>query len=190
MADNKDSMSWERVDTQPGPDLGIFSVRFDFYTDPRSAKRIKRVVLESGDWCSIVALTPDRRIVLVRQYRFGVMAATLEIPGGSVDRNERHLDAAKRELLEETGFEARQWEYLGSSLPNTAFLDNRIHHWLAKDAVRVADPANSEHEYTQVETYPEAELAGLVHRGELEHSLGLVALSRVFDLRLPPVGAS
>ena len=50
----------------------------------------------------------------------------------------------------------------------------------------MADPANSEHEYTQVETYPEAELAGLVHRGELEHSLGLVALSRVFDLRLPP----
>ena len=86
----------------------------------------------------------------------------------------------------ETGFEANEWAYLGSSLPNTAFLDNRIHHWLAKDAVRVADPANSEHEYTQVETYPEAELAGLVHRGEIEHSLGLVALSRVFDLRLPP----
>ena len=72
-------------------------------------------------------------------------------------------DAAKRELLEETGFEAKEWAYLGSSLPNTAFLDNRIHHWLAKNAVRVADPANSEHEYTQVETYPEAELAGLVH---------------------------
>ena len=106
MADHEDPMSWERVDTQPGPDLGIFSVRFDFYADPRSGERIKRVVLESGDWCSIVALTPDRRVVLVRQYRFGVMAATLEIPGGSVGRDEPHLDAAKRELLEETGFEA------------------------------------------------------------------------------------
>ena len=96
MADHEDPMSWERVDTQPGPDLGIFSVRFDFYADPRSGERIKRVVLESGDWCSIVALTPDRRVVLVRQYRFGVMAATLEIPGGSVGRDEPHLDAAKR----------------------------------------------------------------------------------------------
>ena len=186
MADHEDPMSWERVDTQPGPDLGIFSVRFDFYADPRSGERIKRVVLESGDWCSIVALTPDRRSSSSVSTALGSWRRRWRYRADRWIETSAHLDAAKRELLEETGFEAGQWEYLGSSLPNTAFLDNRIHHWLAKDAVRVADPANSEHEYTQVETYPEAELAGLVHRGELEHSLGLVALSRVFDLRLPP----
>ena len=188
MTNHEDLMSWERVDTRAGPDLDIFSVRFDFYKDPRSTREIRRVVLESRDWCSIVALTPDCQVVLVRQFRFGVMAATLEIPGGSVGLDEHHLDAAKRELFEEAGFEAGDWEYLGSSLPNSAFHNNRVHHWLAKNAVRVAGPANSAHEYTEVTIYPAREIPALVHGGKLEHSLGLVALSRVIDLRLPSMG--
>jgi len=174
---------WVRVDSVPGDDLTVFRTRFDRVRHPRTGNVHKRIVLEAPDWANVVALTPDRLVVLVRQYRFGTRCVTTEIPGGAVDPGETPEQTARRELREETGYTAPRWTYLGSVAPNPAILDNRHHQFVAEGAERTHPQSLDPGEDIVVLTASQAELRAMVHRGEIDHSLILCALYRVFDLR-------
>src|SRR5688572_4529264 len=69
-------------------------------------------VLESPDWAAVLCVTRDREIVLVRQYRHGIQGESLELPAGALEPSEAPLDAARRELLEESGHVSERWEPL------------------------------------------------------------------------------
>ncbi|MCP4694207.1 MAG: NUDIX hydrolase, partial [Desulfobacterales bacterium] len=131
--------AWRLIKTEEGPDLGLFKVRYNWRENPRNGRELKTVMLDSIDWVNAVAITRDERIVVVRQYRFGIEDFTTEIPGGMVDPGEDSGQAAARELLEETGYTSRSWESLGSVQPNPAFHNNLCHHWLARDAEKTSD---------------------------------------------------
>lgn len=102
-------LEWQKVRSERGPDLGILNVRFDWLKHPTEDRTLKRLVLESVDWINVVALTEDGRSVMVEQYRFGTGSCTLETPGGMVDAGETPLQAAQRELKEETGYSGGRW---------------------------------------------------------------------------------
>lgn len=95
-------------------------------------------VVEHPDWVDVIALTADRRIVLIDQYRHAVGEVRTELPAGAVDGDEEPLAAAKRELLEETGYASDEWHLLGSAPVYPALQTNRIFCFLALDARRVA----------------------------------------------------
>ena len=128
---------WQIITSEAGPPLPLVTVRFDTVRNPRTAKEVCAVVLDSPDWVNVVALTSERRLVVVRQYRFGIGAVTTEIPGGLIDPGEDHGQAATRELREETGHTSTKWTYLGASEPNPAVFNNLLHHWLAEDATKI-----------------------------------------------------
>lgn len=172
----------ELLRSDEGPRLPLFRVRLDFLRNPRNDTENERLVLESSDWVNIVALDSSARVVTVKQYRSGVGAVTTEIPGGIVEPGEESLQAAKRELLEETGFAASDWTYLGAVETNPAIFTNLCHHWLALDAEKKAEPDLDSGEDIQVACMTIDELKHEFETGKLRHALALSAISRIPDI--------
>jgi 8-oxo-dGTP pyrophosphatase MutT (NUDIX family) len=175
---------WELLGSEAGPDLILFRARYDWVRNPRNAKSMKAVILECPDWVNVVAVTPEKKILIVQQYRFGVGRTTLEIPAGIVEREETPEQAAVRELKEETGFTTTRWKYLGWVETNSAFLNNRCHQWLAEDVARTAIPELDEGEEITVTELSMEEIRSEIEQGTMRNSLSLLSLARVFDLRV------
>jgi ADP-ribose pyrophosphatase len=183
-SDSKEERPWRIVRSEPGPDLRIFQSRYDWIENPRNHKVLQALVLQARDWVNVVALTPQEKIVAVSQFRFGIRRQSLEIPAGLVDPGETPLEAAKRELAEETGYTADEWKSLGWSYANPAFLDNRAHHFLAVDAVHTQSPQLEDGEdiISAELTLEEAKRA--IKSETMRNAMTLLALSKVFDMRV------
>ncbi len=102
-------------------------------------------VLEFTDWATIVPVTDEGNIVLIREYRHAGQVVLLGVPGGVLDPGETDPEtAARRELREETGYTAREMIPVGSCFPNPAIQDNHLHYFLAtgcrKTDVQALDP--------------------------------------------------
>lgn len=134
------------------------------------------------DWVCVVPVTKDGMFVLVRQYRVGIDAPTLEVPGGIIDAGQTPADAALRELREETGYGAGRLSRLGATRPNPALQDNWHHMFLMTDAQRVGDPQFDHTEHCEVVLLKREEMRNCMRNGDIAHALVLLALSRAFDL--------
>ncbi len=177
-----DGLDWQHVSSEPGPDLGLLQARFDWMRHPSGETTCKRLVLESPDWVNCVARTEDGRILLVEQHRFGTGSVTLEPPGGTVEPDESPLEAAQRELLEETGYGGGRWTALGAVEPNPAIHPHLCHHFLAEGIRAVGAPTPGPGEALRTLLVTEETLRDAVHAGRIRHALALTALTRVFDL--------
>ncbi len=130
-------MQWKEHSVKTVLNTVPFSVEEVGLTDLSCGKPISHPFhrLLAPDWVNIVAVTPDKSIVLIEQTRVGPMENILEIPGGVIDPGEDPKQAAQRELEEETGYVAKSWIGLGSINPNPAIMTNKMHMYLATDCV-------------------------------------------------------
>ena len=131
--------------------------------------------LQGPDWVNVVAFTRGGDLLVVEQFRHGIDAPTLEIPGGGCDAGETPAEAARRELREETGFVSDRWAVLGSCTPNPATQNNRCHTFLALDCDPAGDLELDPAEELQVWACPWSEWLALMRRGAIHHALVLSA---------------
>jgi ADP-ribose pyrophosphatase len=173
--------SWRILRTEPGPDLQLFQARYDWVENPRNGRIMKAVVLQAPDWVNIVAVTSEKKVVVVSQYRLGIRRQTIEIPAGIIESDETPEQAAKRELSEETGYTSTTWKYLGWVEANPAFMNNRCHIWLACEAQRTAKPDLDVGEDISIQELSIDEVWTEIQSGRMRNIYSLVALARVYD---------
>jgi len=178
---------WARQgDPQRVFETRLYGVDRHRLVSPRSGEAHDFYVLACADWCNVVPLTADGQVVMVRQHRYGTAEETLELPGGMIDDSDASpLEAARRELLEETGYQAGALVPIGSIAPNPAMQNNRTWSFLARDVVRVGAPRLDGGEDIEVVTVPWAEIPERVARGEISHALVVVAFAFALGLRAP-----
>jgi len=110
------------------------TVRRDQLQLPNGHVIPKYFVLEYPDWVNTIAITKEGKFVIVRQYRHAIGMSSFELCAGVADKEgQSHLDAAKRELQEETGYTGGQWQHWMSMAPNPATSNNWVHCFIAED---------------------------------------------------------
>ena len=167
---------WKKNSDKVAYDCGFFQVHVQQSSSPVTGKEHPFYVLSTWDWVNIIAITDDGKIPMVYQYRHGSEDFSLEVPGGAVDRRDGDpLEGAKRELLEETGYKAREWVNLGKLRPNPAILNNFCHIYLALGAEKVAELDLDEAEELEVRLYTLTEIEDMIRQGKLQHALVIAA---------------
>jgi 8-oxo-dGTP pyrophosphatase MutT (NUDIX family) len=126
------------------------------------------------DYIAIVAVTPDGRIPIVRQFRPALEQFTWELPAGLVDKGETAADCCRRELMEETGYPARAVHALGVYAPCTARLSNRVHSFFVATGAHA--PEKKTEAGIELKLVTPAELAALIRSGEFTLQLHIGAL--------------
>jgi ADP-ribose pyrophosphatase len=132
-------------------------------------------MLELPDYVCVVALTAARHVLFVRQFRPIVRQQTIELPSGHIEKDESPEDAARRELLEETGFVAPRLELLGTLIPDVGRLGNRMWCFFAPDVTPCEGTPEREEGVSVIEL-PEHEALGCAADGRMDHALHLGAL--------------
>lgn len=133
-------------------------------------------VIEYPDWCSVVCFTARGELVMVEQYRHGIGRMSLELPAGAMEPGEPALDAARRELLEETGYDAEQWTPLGRCAPEPSKHSNYAYLFRADGAVKIDEQDLDATEHMAVRLVDPADLPRLIQEGDIVHGIHVAAL--------------
>ncbi|PWC40619.1 NUDIX hydrolase [Azospirillum sp. TSO35-2] len=180
MPDHHPHRPWSVVDSRDLLDADPFlKVRVETVELPDGRRIDDYYQFDQPSFACIFAETADGRIVTYRQYRHGPRKVGLVFPGGHLSPGEEPLDAAKRELLEETGMEAERWTDLGAYMVNANQGGAWSHMFHATGCRRVADlvsaPVSDDLEDTEILFLTRAELLAAIGRGEM-HLLTQIAL--------------
>ncbi len=126
---------------------------------------------------AVVALNDQDEILLVQEYRHPLGEVIYQLPGGLVDEGESPLEAAQRELREETGYEAERWEQLGVVQDNPGLIDGATTLFLARDLHRVAAPHPDWTEFQAIGWYSLDWLRAQIRAGRITDRAVLAALA-------------
>ena len=160
---------WETISVGEEMDMHIFKARFETVKNPKTDAVLRITKLTGNDSVNVLALTPEGKVLLLTQYRFGIEDYVTDLPGGIVDDGEDHQQAAKRELMEETGYAAAEWYYAGCVASNPVFMDSFIHHYLALGAVPTGQTEHEDGEDIEIRLVSKETLRNMLLDGEFMH---------------------
>ena len=152
----------------------VIRVRRDTVELPNKHTSTREVVEHPGG-VAIVPIDNDGNVHMVRQYRYPLGRLCLELPAGKLEYGEDHKECGLRELGEETGMEAGNFEYLGVFCPSPGFCQELIHIYLATD-LKQGKIHLDEDEFLEVEKYPLNELIKMIHEGKIQDGKTVIGL--------------
>jgi hypothetical protein len=171
---------WTKLEDEPIQDCRVFSVRRIRARSPRTGDAHDFFAIDSSDWVNVVAITPDERVVMVRQFRHGAGRLTLETPGGLVDPGETPAAAARascsrRRVCGGRDRAARRGE------PESRAVQQSTARVPRARRKRVGDVRNESTEETYVELVPLSDLREEVRAGRVDHAL-VIAIAYLYEL--------
>jgi ADP-ribose pyrophosphatase len=152
----------------------LLHVRRDRVRLPDGKAALREYIRHPGA-AVIVALFEDERVLLERQYRYPHGRVMIELPAGKLDPGEPHLDTARRELREETGYVAREWRRLGVIHPSVAYTDEAIEIYLARGLEQRGAKLDDD-EFLETFTLPFAEALAWVEQGRITDAKSVAGL--------------
>lgn len=149
----------------------LFRLRRERFRSRKSGAYHDFFVAHLADGVHVIAVTPDGKVVLVRQFRAGAGRDSLETPGGLIEPGEDPLAAGARELLEETGYAGGAPRLISTLRPNPALLSMRISTIVITGAIPVAPPRPDPNEELAVELVSARSIRSLIDQGLIDHAV-------------------
>jgi 8-oxo-dGTP pyrophosphatase MutT (NUDIX family) len=167
---------WEVLNREVVNDFGIVKINKKQARSPRTGDVSDILAIDFPDWVLVLAITPEAEVVMVRQYRHGIEQICLELPGGLVDADDSAPQvAARRELLEETGYQSSELIQLGECFPQPAVLSNRCFFFFAEGAEKIQEPEMDAGEDIEILMVPMREVPSKIKKKEINHGMVLLA---------------
>ncbi len=129
---------------------------------------------------AIIPMLNESRVLLLKQYRHSLREYIWEIPAGTLDPQESVMNCAKRELIEETGYSAHQWQKLGEITPVPGYSDERIHIYLAADLQPAKQNLDTD-EIINVHEVDFSEAIDMIKKGEIRDAKSIAGLFLAFN---------
>ena len=156
-------------------------VRKDIVRLPNGVEIPDFYVTEAPDWVNVIAITTEGKFIIEEQYRHGIQQVCFELCAGMVDKEETPLEAAKRELLEETGYAGGKWTAFGMSVPNANGSTTKCYHFVAIDVERKQDPKLERTEDIKIHLVQEGEVKAMMNDGRIVEGVMLMPLWKYFE---------
>lgn len=184
MNDNPGAVkNWQQGEPHLLAETRIFDLKERHAVSPLSGREGDFVYLDSVDWINVIALTEQKQVVLIEQFRHGLGEVTLEIPGGMVDPGETPEQACLRELQEETGYTGETIEMIGRVSPNPAIQNNYCYTGLVRNVNFTGITELDTHEEIAVRLADLEEIPDLIRSGAIHHALVVCAFHHLHLLQ-------
>ncbi|MBE7041045.1 MAG: NUDIX hydrolase [Ruminococcaceae bacterium] len=155
----------------------VITLRYDTVLLPNGEEAGREIVEHPGG-VAIVALDDEENVYLVRQYRHPFEKILLEIPAGKLNYGEDPFSCGVRELKEETGLSAKQFDFLGSFMVSPGFCGEKIYIYLAR-GLSAGNMNLDPDEFLEVEKKPLADLLNLIMANEIEDAKTVIGILKV-----------
>ncbi|MBR5275597.1 MAG: NUDIX hydrolase [Bacteroidaceae bacterium] len=139
-------------------------------------------VFEYPDWVNVIAITKEGEFVMEKQYRHGLGVHSIELPCGVAEKGESPIDAAKRELLEETGYGNGEWSKLMTIAPNPGSMNNLTHCFLAVGVEKISNQSLDDTEELTVHLMSKKQIKQLLDNDQICQSLMVAPLYKYFNI--------
>lgn len=171
---------WERISSEYLIRRPWLTARRDVVRLPNGVVQDEYYVLEYPDWVNVIAITTRGEMILERQYRHALGETSYEIVAGVMEAGETPEQAARRELMEETGFTGGEWTHLMDISANPSTMTNLCHCFLATGVERTETQHLDRAEYLEVHFFKPDEVWHMLQRDEFRQALMAAPLWKYF----------